>query len=187
MERRNLLLAGLCLAMITCFSCNDSTPVSSSGTDSVNAVHDQVPGVQNVSLTIANSIKQLKEMDTFSLALSRANLIQTLSKPGPFTVFAPSNTAFKRIPATMLGELLENRKEDLVNIMSYHIVAGSLRSTDLKDGEKLKTLEGEELLVSKKDGRLLINGVNVTIADIPASNGVIHVIEAVMLPKNARL
>ncbi len=121
---------------------------------------------------------------TLVAAVKAAGLVETLKGPGPFTIFAPTNAAFAALPAgTVDGLLKPEKKADLTNILTYHVVSGSVKAADLKDGQKVKTLQGTELTVSIKDGKVMINGANVTTADLAGSNGVIHVIDAVLMPK----
>lgn len=121
---------------------------------------------------------------TLVAAVKAAGLAETLSGAGPFTVFAPTNEAFAKLPAGAVENLLKpEMKKDLTGVLTYHVVAGALRAADLKDGQKLKTVQGKELSVSVKDGKVMIDGANVTIADVISSNGVTHVIDAVLMPK----
>lgn len=121
---------------------------------------------------------------TLVAAVKAAGLAETLKGAGPFTIFAPTNAAFSALPAgTVDGLLKPEKKADLTKILTYHVVAGAVKAADLKDGQKVKTLQGGELLVSIKDGKVKINGANVTAADLSGSNGVIHVIDAVLMPK----
>lgn len=121
---------------------------------------------------------------TLVAAVTAAGLVETLKGAGPFTVFAPSNAAFAALPAgTVDGLLKPESKAALTNILTYHVVAGAVKAADLKDGQKVKTLQGEELTVAIKDGKVTINGANVTAADLAGSNGVVHVIDAVLMPK----
>ena len=109
---------------------------------------------------------------------------ETLSGAGPFTVFAPTNAAFDKLPAGTVDNLVKpEMKADLTNILTYHVVPGALRAADLKDGQKLKTVQGKELTVTMKDGKVMIDGATVTIADVISSNGVTHVVDAVLMPK----
>ncbi len=121
---------------------------------------------------------------TLVAAVTAAGLVETLSGAGPFTVFAPTNAAFAALPAGTVDNLLKpENKADLTGILTYHVVAGSLKAADLKDGQKLKTVNGAELTVSIKDGKVMIDGANVTAADLTAGNGVVHVLDAVVMPK----
>lgn len=121
---------------------------------------------------------------TLVAAVTAAGLVETLKGAGPFTVFAPTNAAFSALSAgTVEGLLKPENKSKLTGILTYHVVAGAVKAADLKDGQKVKTLQGEELTVSIKDGKVMINGANVTSADLIGSNGVVHVIDAVLMPK----
>ncbi|MEP7229209.1 MAG: fasciclin domain-containing protein [Ginsengibacter sp.] len=121
---------------------------------------------------------------TLVAALGAAGLVETLKGKGPFTVFAPTNAAFDALPAGTVETLLKpENKGDLTKILTYHVVAGNVKAADLKDGQMIKTLQGEELKVSIKDGKVMINGANVTAADLEGTNGVVHVVDAVLLPK----
>jgi uncharacterized surface protein with fasciclin (FAS1) repeats len=121
---------------------------------------------------------------TLVAAVTAAGLVETLKGTGPFTIFAPTNAAFTALPAgTVDGLLKPESKAALTNILTYHVVSGNVKAADLTDGQKVKTLQGEELTVSVKDGKVTINGANVTAADLTGSNGVVHVIDAVLMPK----
>ncbi|MBX9785579.1 MAG: fasciclin domain-containing protein [Chitinophagaceae bacterium] len=121
---------------------------------------------------------------TLVAAVKAAGLVETLSGAGPFTVFTPTNAAFDKLPkGTVEGLLKPEKKADLTGILTYHVVAGSFKAADLKDGQMLKTVNGKELKVTIKDGKVMINGAAVTAADLVAGNGVVHVIDAVVLPK----
>ncbi len=121
---------------------------------------------------------------TLVAAVKAAGLVETLKGAGPFTVFAPTNAAFSALPAGTVESLLKpENKEKLTKILTYHVVAGAVKAADLKNGQKIKTLQGEELTVSIKEGKVMINGANVTAADLTGTNGVVHVIDAVLMPK----
>jgi uncharacterized surface protein with fasciclin (FAS1) repeats len=121
---------------------------------------------------------------TLVAAVKAADLVATLSGPGPFTVFAPTNAAFDALPAGTVADLLKpENKAKLAGILTFHVVAGAVKSSDLTDGMKAKTVNGEELKFTVKEGKVTVNGANVTAADLTAGNGVVHVIDAVLLPK----
>lgn len=126
---------------------------------------------------------------TLVAAVKAAELVETLKSKGPFTVFAPTNEAFNKLPAGTVDNLLKpENKTTLAKILTYHVVAGGMKSTDLKDGQKLKTVQGEELTIGYKDNKWTVTdakgGVaNITIADVISSNGVTYVIDAVLMPK----
>jgi uncharacterized surface protein with fasciclin (FAS1) repeats len=121
---------------------------------------------------------------TLVAAVTAAGLVETLSGTGPFTIFAPTNAAFAALPAgTVEGLLKPESKDKLTSILTYHVVAGNVLSSQLTDGQKVKTLNGQELTVAIKGGIVTINGIKVIAADLAGSNGVIHVVEGVILPK----
>jgi uncharacterized surface protein with fasciclin (FAS1) repeats len=119
---------------------------------------------------------------TLVAAVTAANLVETLSSPGPFTVFAPTDDAFAALPEGLVDcLLLEENVDALTAILTYHVVAGEVMSTDLTTGP-VETVQGEEIAVDVTDGVVLNESVNVVIADVPASNGVIHAIDGVLVP-----
>ncbi len=121
---------------------------------------------------------------TLVAAVTAAGLVETLSGTGPFTIFAPTNAAFAALPAGTVENLLKpESKEMLTGILTYHVVAGNVMAADLTDGQIVKTLNGQDLKVSIKDGKVMINGANVVAADLAGSNGVIHVVDSVLMPK----
>lgn len=126
---------------------------------------------------------------TLVAAVKAAGLVETLKGAGPFTVFAPTNAAFSALPAGTVDNLLKpENKATLAKILTYHVVAGAMKSTDLKDGQKLKTVQGEDLTIGYKDGKWTVwdakgASANITIADVISSNGVTYVIDAVLMPK----
>ena len=121
---------------------------------------------------------------TLVAAVKAAGLAETLSGAGPFTVFAPTNEAFAKLPAGTVDNLIKpEMKKDLISVLTYHVVPGALKAADLKDGMKLKPVQGKELMVSVTDGKVMVNGATVTTADVISSNGVTHVIDGVLMPK----
>jgi uncharacterized surface protein with fasciclin (FAS1) repeats len=136
------------------------------------------------SKNIVENAVNSNDHTTLVAAVKAAGLAETLSGAGPFTVFAPTNDAFNKLPAGTVDNLLKpEMKNDLTKVLTYHVVSGSYRAADLKDGQKLKTVQGQELTVSVKDGKVMIDGATVTIPDVISSNGVTHVIDAVVMPK----
>ncbi len=121
---------------------------------------------------------------TLVAAVKQADLAGTLSGAGPFTVFAPTNQAFDAVPKSTLESLMTPaKKDDLTKILTYHVVPGAVKAADLKDGQMLKTVQGQELKVTIKDGTVMIGDATVTTADVVSSNGVTHVINKVLMPK----
>lgn len=124
---------------------------------------------------------------TLKAALEAAELTDTLAGQGPFTVFAPTNAAFEALGKEKIEALLKpENKDQLIKVLTYHVVPGQVMSADLKSGET-KTVEGGEVTVTVKDGKVKVNNAQVTQADVKASNGVIHVIDTVLLPPDLKL
>lgn len=125
---------------------------------------------------------------TLAAALSAAGLVDTLKTSGPFTVFAPTDAAFAKLPAGTVENLLkpENRAQ-LVSILTYHVVPGKITSNQLLDKvTPATTVQGRQATIDGRNGRVTVNGVAVTAADVGASNGVIHVIDTVLMPPAAK-
>ena len=119
---------------------------------------------------------------TLAAALTAAGLVETLKGAGPFTVFAPTDAAFAALPAGTVEDLLKpENKDKLIALLTYHVLAGKVMSTDLSEGLKAKTVNGAEVTITL-DGGAKVNGVVISTADIAASNGVIHVIDAIIMP-----
>ncbi|WP_420862927.1 fasciclin domain-containing protein [Algirhabdus cladophorae] len=120
--------------------------------------------------------------NTLAAALTAAGLVDTLKGEGPFTVFAPTDEAFAALPeGTVETLLMPENKDQLTAILTYHVVAGKVMSTDLSDGMMAATVQGSEVKIGTMDG-VKVNDATVTTADIEASNGVIHVIDKVIIP-----
>ncbi len=132
---------------------------------------------------IVSMAEDNEDLSTLYAAIQAADLVDVLKGDGPFTVFAPTNEAFNALPEGTLEYLLmpENRDE-LVSILTYHVVAGEVMSGDLSDGMKAETVEGSEVTISINNYGVKVNEASVVAADVEASNGVIHVIDAVILP-----
>lgn len=121
---------------------------------------------------------------TLVTAVKAAGLVKTLKSKGHFTVFAPTDAAFARLPKGTIKALLKNKKK-LTSILTYHVVAGKLLAKDIVKRKSAKTVNGKKASITLSKGRVLIAGARVTVTDIKCSNGVIHVIDAVMLPPAA--
>lgn len=134
--------------------------------------------------TIAEIAVESGNFTTLVTALKAADLVETLNGPGPFTVFAPTDAAFAKLPAGTVEGLLED-KTQLTSVLTYHVVPGKVMAGDIvkANGAKPATVNGQEVDVVVKDGKVYVNGAQVVTADIVASNGVIHVVDAVLLPK----
>ena len=133
--------------------------------------------------TIVDLAVATPDLSTLVAAVKAGGLVDTLSSPGPFTVFAPTNEAFAALPAGVVANLLKpENKAQLDDVLTYHVVSGAVHAKDLSDGESVKTVEGKTLAVSVSAKGVFINNAQVTTADVDASNGVVHIINAVLVP-----
>ncbi len=121
------------------------------------------------------------QFNTLVTAVKAAGLVDTLKGPGPFTVFAPTDAAFAKLPAGTLDGLLKDPAK-LRSVLTYHVVPGKVMAKDVRTGD-VKTVQGQNVALKAEGGAVKVNGANVVKADVAASNGVIHAIDAVILPK----
>ena len=159
------LIAALTLS--ACSSDSEETMDTAAEETTVGTIVDVAVGAGNFTTLVA--------------AVTAADLVETLSGTGPFTVFAPTDEAFAALPAGVLDALLlPENKEILVKILTYHVVSGMVMAADITDGD-VATVEGSNVMLVTTSG-VKVNDANVVSADVPASNGVIHAIDAVILP-----
>jgi uncharacterized surface protein with fasciclin (FAS1) repeats len=165
-------------------ACNNEGEKKPAEDTTATKVEEPAPAPAEAPKDVVDVAIASADHTTLVSAVQAAGLVETLKGAGPFTVFAPTNAAFNALPAGTVEDLLKpEKKAELTSILTYHVVPGAIKAADLKDGQKVKTVQGAELTVSIKDGKVMIDGANVTAADLTASNGVIHVIDAVVTPK----
>ena len=124
-----------------------------------------------------------KDHTTLVAALKQADLVTSLSNAGPFTVFAPTNEAFNKLPAgTVEGLMKDDKKDDLQNILQYHVTLSALKVESLTDGQTLGMVNGDNVTVSVKDGKVTLNGTVHILGSVQASNGMVHIVDGVLLP-----
>ena len=178
----------LLVAAVSFFSCKQTadssqTPVTtgpSAAQDMVgqSAVKDDVSNPNIVQVASGSA-----DHTTLVAAVKAGGLVDALSNAGPFTVFAPTNAAFAKLPAGTVESLLKPEKlADLKNILEYHTYVGSLKVEYFQDGQSYEQVNGGKVTITKKDGKSYVNGSEI-VASIPTSNGMIHVINDVLLPK----
>lgn len=144
---------------------------------------DAAPATKNILEEAASS----KQFQTLIKVIKAAGLEETLAAKGPYTIFAPTDEAFAALPKGSLEKLLQPENKDLLlHLLNYHVVAGSVAKSQIKDGQNLfKTLSGDTVTVEVKEGTVTVNNAKVTEADIHASNGIIHVVDKVILPQGS--
>ena len=151
--------------------------------DSLTAVQRVADSIAALPKTIAETAVNTPGLSTLVAALSAGELVEVFKGTDAFTVFAPTNDAFAAIQSTVDMLLKPENKSKLQNVLKYHVVAGTFKAADLSDGQELTTLQGEKLKVAIKDGKVTIGGAEVVAADVAVSNGVVHVINKVVVPK----
>ena len=173
-------------ALVLIFSaCNSNTESSteikevSAASGGQEAVEDDVSQKDVVKIAVGS-----KDHTTLVAALKQAELVDVLANPGPFTVFAPTNAAFDKLPAgTVDGLMKDDKKADLQNILQYHVTTSSLKADFFKDGMTIGMVNGGNVTVSIKDGKVMLNNSATIVASVQGSNGMVHVIDGVLLPK----
>ena len=140
-------------------------------------------GDKNSSKNIVETAVTAGGFNTLATALTEAGLVDALQKDGPFTVFAPTDKAFSKLPEGTLESLLKD-KEALKKVLLYHVVSGKVMSSDVVKLKSATTLQGNDVNIKTAGGNVMINNSKVTTADVVASNGVIHVIDTVLIPDN---
>lgn len=169
----------------TIYSCGTETPANTETPASAETTVTRQSDVRDddSQKDIVKVASGSKDHTTLVAAVKAADLVNALSNTGPFTVFAPTNAAFDKLPAgTVEGLLKDDKKEDLKNILEYHVSIGVFKTDMLQDGQVIGQVNGNNITIMKKDGKLVVNGTANIIATIPASNGIIHVIDGVLLP-----
>lgn len=176
----NLLIIVVFAAM-SCNTQETATKTSDNATPATGgqeAVNDNESQKDVVKVAVGS-----KDHTTLVAALKQADLVTSLSNAGPFTVFAPTNEAFDKLPAGTVDALMkDDKKADLQNILQYHVAVSVMKTESFTDGQTLGMVNGDNVTVSVKDGKVTLNGTAHIIASIPASNGMIHVIDGVLLP-----
>ena len=164
--------------LIACAIAGTTFAATSFATDSATRV--TLAAASAAKADIVDTAVAAGQFNTLAKALTAAGLIDTLKGPGPFTVFAPTDAAFAKIPADKLNALLAD-KAALTKVLTYHVVPGMVVAADVKPG-RVKTVEGDYLNVTASSGGVKVNDANVIKTDVMATNGVIHVIDTVVLP-----
>jgi len=201
--KKQFLTLTMAVAFLACASSCNSNKTESS-TDSVTTTTDTTITSTSVDTTamhtqegvmvggalmvptknIVENAVESKDHTTLVAAVKAAGLVETLSGTGPFTVFAPTNEAFNKLPAGTVETLLKPAmKKDLTSVLTYHVVSGSYKAADLKNGLELTTVQGQKIKFTEKNGQWYVNDAKITITDAVSSNGVTHVIDAVLMPK----
>jgi len=185
MKKLTITFTALLLTVIG-FSCsngetqpNATEPTETSVAAGQSGVQDDVSQKNIVQAAVAS-----KDHSTLVTAVKKAELVDALSNAGPFTVFAPVNAAFDKLPAGTVDDLMKDEnKEKLTDILQYHVSVGVFKEDMLQDGQSIGQVNGGNIIINKKDKEIVVNGNAKVLAAIPVSNGIIYVIDQVLLPK----
>lgn len=177
----NILIISAGLFSYSC-NTNENTTASTTETPATAGGQEAVADDESQKDVVKVAVGS-KDHTTLVAALKQAELVTSLSNAGPFTVFAPTNDAFSKVPKETLDALMtDEKKPDLQNILQYHVTTSSLKTEYFTDGQTLGMVNGDNITVSVKDGKIMLNGTATIIATVPASNGIVHVIDGVLLP-----
>ncbi len=188
MKKSIMILAVLALAFSSCAK-NETTTAETATTESAGtepaaggggqeAVVDNDSAPDIVKLAVSNA-----DLSTLVKAVQAAGLATSLSNAGPFTVFAPTNEAFAKLPAGALDDLLKpENKDKLSDILGHHTYVGVIKTDYLSDGQSLGMVDGTPISIKMVDGKPVINGTINILASVPAANGIVHVVDSVILP-----
>lgn len=185
--KNNVLFIAFLSVFMLFTACNNeaSTSTASASTATDNKVGTGQSGVKD-DVSERNVVQVAvgsKDHTTLVTAVKAAELVDALSNAGPFTVFAPTNAAFDKLPkGTVEGLLKADKKADLQTILQYHVYVGSLAKESFTDGQSLGMVDGGNVTMHVKDGKLMVNDANI-VASVKAANGWVHVIDGVLLPK----
>ena len=183
MKKSLLMVAIASLAIISCTkSENNADTSSATTTESTSggqeAVVDEDSAPTIVKLAVGN-----KDLSTLVTAVQAAELTTSLSNAGPFTVFAPANAAFEKLPAGTVDDLLKpENKGKLTDILGHHTYVGVIKTEQMTDGQNLGMVDGKNITIKMVNGKPTVNGTVNIIASVPASNGMVHVVDGVILP-----
>lgn len=192
MKTQNALIVVALFAMaIFVTSCGDggkaakekATQDSTRMADSLTAVQRVADSIAALPKSIAETAMNTTSLSTLVAALNAAELVDVMKGTDALTVFAPTNDAFAAVQPTVDMLLKAENKSKLQNVLKYHVVAGTMKAADLKDGQELTTLQGEKIKVSIKNGKVYVGGAEVTNPDVPVINGVVHITNKVLVPK----
>jgi len=183
--KKILQLLALLPGIVFTFSCNNDTKVASAASSTETATDAGQANV-NDDASMKNIVKIAvgsPDHTTLVKALKQAELVDVLANPGPFTVFAPNNAAFDKLPKGTLDELMKpEKKADLQNILQYHVTTSALKVDFFKDGQTIGMVNGDNITVNIKDGKVVLNNSATIIGSVQGSNGMVHIIDGVLLP-----
>jgi uncharacterized surface protein with fasciclin (FAS1) repeats len=188
MKQNTMIIVGVAIVAVVLvggFLFMNMQNSSSQNNQTTEMTTTTTPVAESETMNDKNIVVVAKEAGTFTTLLAAAEaagLVETLSGPGPLTVLAPTDEAFAKLPAGTVESLLQD-KERLAKILTYHVIPGKVMSSDVAGMDSATTVEGGKVTIKTENGKVMINNATVTNPDIEASNGVIHVIDTVLIPE----
>ncbi len=181
MNMKNLILVMMVLALFACGQQQSTVQETAAVTETVGGGQSTVSDTESAPNVVQVAVGSA-DHTTLVAAVKAGELVDALSNAGPFTVFAPTNAAFEKLPAGTVDDLLKpENKEKLQDILQYHVYVGVISEAIVQDGMKLNQVNGGDVVLNKKDGKITVNGANI-LGSVKASNGIVYVIDAVLLP-----
>lgn len=177
------MVAIISFAAVSCTKSENNADSSSATTTESASVGQEAVVDEDSAPTIVKLAVGNKDLSTLVTAIQAADLTTSLSNTGPFTVFAPINAAFDKLPAGTVDDLLKpENKEKLTDILGHHTYVGVIKTEQMTDGQNLGMVDGKNITIKMVNGKPTINGTANIIASVPASNGLVHVVDTVILP-----
>ena len=183
MKKSLLMVAIASLAIISCTKSENNADTSSATTTESTSGGQETVVDEDSAPTIVKLAVGNKDLSTLVTAVQAAELTTSLSNAGPFTVFAPTNAAFEKLPAGTVDDLLKpENKGKLTDILGHHTYVGVIKTEQMTDGQNLGMVDGKNITIKMVNGKPTVNGTVNIIASVPASNGMVHVVDGVILP-----
>lgn len=183
MKKSLLMVAIACLAIISCTKSENNADASSATTTESASGGQEAVVDEDSAPTIVKLASGNKDLSTLVTAVQAAELTTSLSNAGPFTVFAPTNAAFEKLPAGTVDDLLKpENKGKLTDILGHHTYVGVIKTEQMADGQNLGMVDGKNITIKMVNGKPTVNGTVNIIASVPASNGMVYVVDGVILP-----
>lgn len=178
---KNLIAIVVSMALFSCGQQQTTVQETAAAPEAVGGGQSTVSDSESTPNVVQVAVGSA-DHSTLVAAVKAGELVDALSNAGPFTVFAPTNAAFDKLPAGTVDDLLKpENKEKLQDILQYHVYVGVISETMVQDDMKLNQVNGGDVVLNKKDGKITINGANI-LGSVKASNGIVYVIDAVLLP-----
>lgn len=187
MKKYTFFISVFALSLSLTFSACNSDNRSGEGTEQSEQVQIGTEDLENASGSLIETIRSRQDLSTFLNLVESARMVETLDAIGPYTVFAPTNEAFDKLPAGRLEQIRSMHREELKTVIGHHMMSRRLLQDDVEKGSSLDMLGGPDLPLRMENGNIMIGNARVVTQSIPARNGVIHTIDQVLVPQNLEI